>query len=388
MDRYIYFDHSATTPVLPEVVEEINSCFTRYYGNASEPHRQGREAAEIMDRSRQVMADCMGARSREIVFTSGGTESDNLAILGTAEAYSKKGDHIIISGIEHPAVYMAANRLARKGFRVTKIGVDSSGMVDPDDVIKAVTGKTVLVSIMHANNIVGTVQPIKEIGSLLKEKDVVFHTDAVQTFGSIPVDVQELGVDLLSVSGHKFYGPKGVGALYIRKGTRIVPQMLGGGHEHGIRSSTENIPGIAGMARAAALCRKDMGKKGERISGLREKIKDNILNNIEGVKYNGHPENRLPGNCNISFDYIEGEAMVLRLDRAGIAVSSGSACSSSSMKPSHVLVAMGLSPEEAHGSLRITLGFENTLEEVEYFLDVLPGIISDLRKISPLYKRG
>ena len=388
MDRYIYFDHSATTPVLPEVVEEINSCFTRYYGNASEPHRQGREAAEIMDRSRQVMADCMGARSREIVFTSGGTESDNLAILGTAEAYSKKGGHIIISGIEHPAVYMAANRLARKGFRVTKIGVDSSGMVDPDDVIKAVTGKTVLVSIMHANNIVGTVQPIKEIGSLLKEKDVVFHTDAVQTFGSIPVDVQELGVDLLSVSGHKFYGPKGVGALYIRKGTRIVPQMLGGGHEHGIRSSTENIPGIAGMARAAALCRKDMGKKGERISGLREKIKDNILNNIEGVKYNGHPEKRLPGNCNISFDYIEGEAMVLRLDRAGIAVSSGSACSSSSMKPSHVLVAMGLSPEEAHGSLRITLGFENTLDEVEYFLDVLPGIISDLRKISPLYKRG
>ena len=386
MDRYIYFDHSATTPVLPEVADEINSCFTRYFGNASEPHRPGRDAAAILERSRQTVADALGARPREIVFTSGGTESDNLAILGAAEAYSKKGDHIIISKIEHPAVNMAAKRLAKKGFKVTSVGVDSYGMVDPGDVKKAVTDKTILVSIMHANNIVGTIQPIKEIGSFLRQKEIVFHTDAVQTFCSIDTKVDELGADLLSISGHKFYGPKGVGALYIRKGIKVSPQLLGGGHEHGMRSSTENIPGIAGLAKAASIGQREMDKKIKRLSGLRDRIIDYVTNNIEDVRFNGHPVKRLPGNCNISFSYIEGEAIVLRLDSAGIAVSSGSACSSSSMKPSHVLVAMGLSPEEAHGSLRITLGFENTLDEVDYFLDVLPGIISDLRKISPLYK--
>jgi cysteine desulfurase len=386
MDRYIYFDHSATTPVLPEVVEEINSCFTTYYGNASEPHGPGREAAAILDKSRQLVADAMGARSREIVFTSGGTESDNLALMGVAEAQSKKGNHIIISEIEHPAVHMAAKKLSRKGFKITEVRVDKLGMVHPDDVKKELTDQTILVSIMHANNIVGTVQPISEIGSFLKEKDIIFHTDAVQSFCSIDTKVDTLNVDLLSISGHKFYGPKGVGALYIRKGTRITPQIVGGGHEHGMRSSTENIPGIAGLGKAVSLGQKDLDLKRKKISGLRDRIKDYILENIEDVKFNGHPEKRLPGNCNISFSYIEGEAIVLRLDAAGIAVSSGSACSSSSMKPSHVLVAMGLSTEEAHGSLRITLGFENTLDEVDYFLDVLPGIIADLRRISPLYK--
>jgi cysteine desulfurase len=279
---------------------------------------------------------------------------------------------------------MAAKYLARNGFEVTKVVVDKNGMVDPEDVKKAITDRTILVSIMHANNIVGTIQPIKEIGEILKEREIAFHTDAVQSFCSIETKVDELNVDLLSISGHKFYGPKGVGALYIRKGTKVMPRMLGGGHEHGMRSSTENIPGIAGLAKAASLGQKDLDIKAKKLSGLRDRIKDFILENIEDVRFNGHPEKRLPGNCNVSFSYIEGEAIVLRLDTAGIAVSSGSACSSSSMKPSHVLVAMGLSAEEAHGSLRITLGFENTRDEVDFFLEVLPGIIKDLRKISPL----
>jgi len=386
MTKYIYFDHSATTPVLSEVVKEINTCFTKCYGNASEPHGPGREAAYILDRSRHVVADCLGARPKEIVFTSGGTESDNLAILGTAEAYKKKGDHIIISEIEHPAVDMAAKKLARRGFKVTKVRVDNYGMVDPEDVKKALTGRTILVSIMHANNIVGTVQPIREIGDILKERGVIFHTDAVQSFCNIDTKVDKLNVDLLSVSGHKFYGPKGVGALYIRKRVKVVPQMLGGGHEHGMRSSTENIPGIAGLAKAASIGQKDMDKKIKKISGLRDRIKNHILENIESVRFNGHPFRRLPNNCNISFSHIEGEAIVLRLDSAGIAVSSGSACSSSSIKPSHALTAMGLSSEETHGSLRVTLGFENTKGEVDYFLKVLPSIIKNLRNISPLYK--
>jgi len=385
MEKYIYFDHNATTPVFPEVAEEINRCFIRFYGNASEPHRPGREAADILDRSRQTVADALGASPGEIVFTSGGTESNNLAILGTAEAYSKKGNHIITSEIEHPAVHMPLKKLSRKGFRITRVRVDSNGMVDPGDIKKAITSKTILVSIMHANNIVGTIQPIEEIGKFLREKGIIFHTDAVQSFCSTNTKVDDLNVDLLSISGHKFYGPKGVGALYIRKGTRVMPQLLGGGHEHGMRSSTENIPGIAGLAKATSIGQKDIGAKAKRVSKLRDRIKDFILNNIEDVIFNGHPSLRLPGNCNISFKYIEGEAIVLRLDSAGIAVSSGSACSSSSTKPSHTLVSMGLSAEDSHGSLRVTPGFENTIEEVDYFLQVLPGIISDLRKISPLY---
>jgi len=384
MDKYIYFDHSATTPVLPEVVEEISRCLTWYFGNASEPHRPGREAADILESSRKTMADALGARPREIIFTSGGTESDNLAILGVAEACRKKGNHIIISKIEHPAVHMAARKIAKKGFKVTEIGVDSYGMVDPGDIERAVTDDTILVSVMHANNIVGTVQPISEIGSLLRERGIIFHTDAVQSFCSLDTDVNKLNVDLLSISGHKFYGPKGVGALYIRRGTRISPQLVGGGHEYGMRSSTENIPGIAGMAMAASICKNGMGKKREKLLEMTGRIKDYIQANIDDVGFNGHPAERLPGNCNVSFSYIEGEAIVLRLDAAGVAVSSGSACSSSSRKPSHALVAMGLSAEEAQGSIRISLGFENTEDEVGYFLDVLPGIISDLRNISPL----
>lgn len=383
--KYIYFDHSATTPVLPEVVDEINKCFTIYYGNASEPHTPGQRAKEVLERSRYTIAKSLGASSREIIFTGCGTESDNLAITGAVEAYKKNGNHIITSSIEHPAVHMPLKKLSRRGFKITYLPVDKFGMVDPSDVEKSITARTILVTIMHANNIVGTIQPISEIGKILKEhNNIIFHTDAVQTFSSIKTNVNELNVDLLSISGHKFYGPKGVGALYIRKGTKIKPQILGGGHERGIRSGTENIPGIAGIAKAAEIGQKILLKKISKVSGLRDCLIKGVLDKIEDARLNGHPTERLPGNCNFSFKYIEGEAMVLRLDNAGIAVSSGSACSSSSLKPSHTLVAMGLSNQEAYGSLRATLGFENTIDEVNYFLEVLPEVISDLRKISPL----
>lgn len=385
--NYIYFDHSATTPVLPEVVEEINKCFTGFYGNASELHSPGIEAKKILDHSRQIVADALGARPGELIFTGSGTESDNLAIFGVAEAYGKKGRHIISSEIEHPAVHMPLKKLSRKGYKITFVRVDKYGIVDPSDIRKAITPGTILVSVMCANNIIGTIQPIREISNICREAGVLLHTDAVQAFCNIDTDVNKLGVDLLSLSAHKIYGPKGTGALYIRKGTKVMPLILGGGHERGLRSGTENIPGIAGLARAVELMRKDIPGKIRKISAMRDYLRDKVLSGIEDVIFNGHPDMRLPGNCNFSFRYIEGEAMVLRLDQAGIAVSSGSACSSSSLKPSHTLTAMGLSAEEAHGSLRVTLGFENTMEEVNYFLEVLPGIIKDLRDISPLYKK-
>jgi cysteine desulfurase len=385
--KYIYFDHSATTPVLPEVAEIVCDSFSKFYGNASEPHTPGHQAKELLESSRLTIADSLGANPREIVFTSGGTESDNLAVLGVAEAYKKKGNHIITSEIEHPAVLMPLKYLSRKGYDITRIGVDKYGLVDPDDIRKAVKDDTILVSIMHANNIVGTIQPISEIGRFLKERRIIFHTDAVQSFCNIDTKVDELNVDLLSISGHKLYAPKGVGALYVRKGTKIMPQLLGGGHEHGIRSSTENVPGIAGLAKAVEIGQKDIKEKFENISALRNYIKDSLLGKIDDIIFNGHPSKRLPGNCNFSVNYIEGEAIVLRLDQEGIAVSSGSACSSSSMKPSHTLTSMGLSTEEAHGSLRITLGFENTRQEADHLIEVLPKIISDLRKISPLYNK-
>ena len=384
--KYIYFDHSATTPVLPEVVKVIDDCFTTYYGNASEPHSPGIKAREILEHSREIVGKSLGASPKEIVFTGSGTESDNLAIIGAAEAYKKKGNHIITSEIEHPAVHMPLKKLTRYGFNVTYIPVDKFGMVDPSDVKKSITAKTILVTIMHANNIVGTIQPIGEIGKILKERNIIFHTDAVQTFSNIKTDVNKLNIDLLSLSGHKIYGPKGVGALYIRKGTRIMPQILGGGHERGIRSGTENIPGIAGLAKAAELGQRNLSDRIIKVTKMRDYLISSLLDKIDEVKFNGHPAERLPGNCNFSFKYIEGESIVLKLDYAGIAASSGSACSSSSLKPSHTLVAMGLSNEEAYGSLRITLGFENTKEEIDYFLEVIQKIISDLRKISPLYK--
>jgi cysteine desulfurase len=385
--NYIYFDHAATTPVLPEVARAINDCLLNYYGNASESHLPGRRANDVLEKSRKKIAEIINAQTSEIIFTGSGTESDNIAIFGIVEANKKRGDHLITTKIEHPAVMMPFKILARKGFKVTYLPVDSSGMVDPEDLRKEISSRTILVSIMHANNIFGTIQPIIEIGKILKEKDITFHTDAVQTFCSIKTDVKKLGVDLLSISGHKIYGPKGVGALYVRKKTRIMPYIYGGGQEKGIRSGTENIPGIAGLAKAAEISSTMIDEKKEKLTAMRRYLKDRLLERIEDVSFIGHPEKRLPGNCNFSFKFIEGEAVVLRLDNAGIAVSSGSACSASSTRPSHALVALGLSGADAAGSLRITLGFENTYTEIDYFLETIDKIIKDLREISPLYKK-
>lgn len=385
--KIIYLDHAATTPVLPEVVKEIDKCFLEYYGNASEMHQQGQKAKEILENSRKIIADSLGSKPDEIIFTSGGSESSNLALFGIAENHMESGGHIITSSFEHPATIMPLKFLSKNGFKITYLPINRDGLVDPDEVKKAISKKTILVSIMHANNVLGTVQPISEIGEILKEKNIIFHTDAVQTFCSIETQVKKLNADLMSISAHKIYGPKGVGALYVRRGIKLVPRIFGGGQEKGIRSGTENIPGIAGFAKAAEIMQKGMSEKTRKIIKMRDYIREKVLSTIDDVQFNGHPLKRLPGNCNFSFKYIEGEAIVLKLDHAGILVSSGSACSSSSLKPSSSLIAIGLSKADAFGSLRVTLGFENTKDEVNYFLDLLPQIIRDLRKISPLYKK-
>ncbi|GFP25464.1 cysteine desulfurase [Candidatus Hakubella thermalkaliphila] len=386
--RRIYFDHSATTPVLPEVVEAMLPCFTQYFGNASEPHRPGRESKKLLEASRETVARAIGAHSEEIIFTSGGTESDNLALKGFAEALSKKGNHIITSSIEHPAIGNTCKYLQRRGFEITYVPVDKYAIVDPDHVAAAITDRAILISIMHANNVVGSIQPIAEIGKIAREKGVIFHTDAVQSFGTLETDVGELNVDLMSMSSHKLHGPKGVGALYIRKGTKLTPQMQGGEHERRRRAGTENVPGIVGFAKAVEIAMAETEEKAERLEKLRKYLVAGVLERIEEVSYNGHPEKRLPGNANFSFKYIEGESVVLQLDMVGIAVSSGSACASASLEPSHVLLAMGLTAEDAHGSLRVTMGRSNTKEEVDYFLEVLPEVVGKLRRMSPLYAQA
>lgn len=386
--RRIYFDHSATTPVLPEVVEAMLPCFTEHFGNASEPHLPGREAKKLLETSREAIARAMGAQPEEIIFTSGGTESDNLALKGVAEALSKKGNHIITSSIEHPAIGNTCKYLQRRGFEITYVPVDKYAIVDPDDVAAAITDRTILISIMHANNVVGSIQPIAEIGKIARERGIIFHTDAVQSFGTLETDVAELNVDLVSMSSHKLHGPKGVGALYIQKGTKLTPQMQGGEHERRRRAGTENVPGIVGFAKAVEIAMAEREEKVERLEELRKYLVAGVLERIEEVSYNGHSEKRLPGNANFSFKYIEGESVVLQLDMVGIAVSSGSACASASLEPSHVLLAMGLTAEDAHGSLRVTMGRSNTKEEVDYFLEVLPEVVGKLRRMSPLYAQS
>ncbi len=386
--RRIYFDHSATTPVLPEVVEAMLPCFTDCFGNASEPHLPGREAKKLLEASRETIARAIRAHPEEIIFTSGGTESDNLALKGVAEALSKKGNHIITSSIEHPAIGNTCKYLQRRGFEITYVPVDKYAIVDPDHVGAAITDRTILISIMHANNVVGSIQPIAEIGKIAREKGVIFHTDAVQSFGTLETGVAKLNVDLMSMSSHKLHGPKGVGALYIRKGTKLTPQMQGGEHERRRRAGTENVPGIVGFAKAVEIAMAEREEKVERLEVLRKYLVAGVLERIEDVSYNGHSEKRLPGNANFSFKYIEGESLVLQLDMVGIAVSSGSACASASLEPSHVLLAMGLTAEDAHGSLRVTMGRSNTKEEVDYFLEVLPEVVGKLRRMSPLYAQS
>lgn len=386
MER-IYLDYAATTPCDPQVFEVMRPYFTEKFGNPSSIHSFGQEAKKAMEDSRSILADFLGAKPEEIVFTSGGTESSNFALFGVTGALEKKGNHIITSQIEHHATFEPCKVLEKRGFALTYVKVDKNGLIDTDDVRKAITDKTVLISIMHANNEIGVIEPIAEIGKIAKEKGIAFHTDAVQTVGHIPTNVNELNVDLLSLSAHKFYGPKGVGALYIRKGTRINRLLHGGDQEKGRRASTSNVSGIVGLGKAIELCKEKMAEEAEFQRGLRDVLIKGLMDKIEKSYLNGHPAMRLPNNVNISFEYIEGESMLLHLDMLGIAASTGSACTSSSLEPSHVLLAIGLPHEIAHGSLRFTLGRWTKKSDIDYVLEVLPGIIDRLRKMSPLYEK-
>lgn len=384
--KRIYFDHSATTPVDKEVASLMLEYMTDKFGNPSSIHQFGREARKAMDDARQKVADLIGASANEILFLSGGTEADNLAIKGIAYANRKKGNHIITSSIEHHAVLHTCEFLEKEGYEITYLPVNEFGMVSVDDVKKAITDKTILISVMFANSEVGTIQPIKEIGKIAHEKGIYFHSDAVPAVGSYPINVNEYNIDLLTISGHKFHGPKGIGVLYIRRGVKLQALQHGGSHEKNMRAGTENVPGIIGIGKAAEIAKRQLDSKLSHLSYLRDKIINGVLSKIPHVKLNGHPEQRLPGNVNFSIMYLEGESLLLNLDLKNIAASSGSACSSGSLSPSHVLLAMGQSPETAHGSLRITLGRDNTEDEVDYFLEILPEIVTKLREISPLYE--
>ena len=384
--KRIYLDHAATTPTHPEVVEAMLPYFSDAFGNPSSIHSFGQESKAAVEETRDRVAALIGARSEEIVFTSGGTEADNFAVKGIAYASEGKGNHIITTAIEHHAVIEPCKFLARRGFEVTYIPVDSYGVVNPEDIREAITGRTILISVMHASNEVGTIEPIAEISRVARERGVYFHTDAVQTVGHIPVDVDELGVDLLSMSAHKLYGPKGVGALYIRKGTRIMPFLHGGEQERGRRASTENVAGIVGFGKAVEIARRGMDEEVKRLTRLREELIAGLFERIDHIRLNGHPSQRLPGNVNVSIEFVEGESMLLNLDLEGIAASTGSACSSGNLEPSHVLQAMGLSHELCHGSLRFSLGRGTTEEDIERVLATLPQIVARLRSISPLLK--
>lgn len=386
--RRVYLDHSATTPVDAEVATLMLTYYTEKYGNPSSIHGFGREAKHALEEARLQVASLIGAKPEEVTFTSGGTEADNLAILGIAEARRNKGKHLMISAIEHHAVLETAEYLEKMGFELTVLPVNAEGFVEVETVAKALRPDTILVSVMHANNEVGTIQPIEEIGKLVREHGAAFHVDAVQTLGKIPVNVNNLNVDLLTISGHKIYGPKGVGALYIRKGIRISPLMHGGGQEKKRRSGTENTPGIIGFGKACELAGQRMFEEAKRVKKLRDKLLTGIVERIEHVKVNGPlGDLRLPNNVNVSIEFVEGESLLLSLDMLGIAASSGSACTSGSLDPSHVLLAMGLSHEIAHGSLRFTFGHQNTEEDVDYVLEHLPKITERLRMMSPLYDR-
>ncbi|MCC5466901.1 cysteine desulfurase NifS [Pelosinus baikalensis] len=380
----IYFDHAATTPIDSEVAKIVLEYTAQKYGNPNSIHSFGREARKAVEEARESVASLLGADKSEIFFTSGGTESDNLALKGVALANRKKGNHIITTAIEHYAVLRSCEELEKQGFLVTYLPVDENAMVRIEDVKNAITDKTILISVMFANNEVGTIQPIKEIGQLAKEKDIYFHTDAVQAVGSCPIDVNEYHIDLLSLSGHKLYGPKGVGAVYIRKGIKIGALQDGGSQEHKLRAGTENVSGIVGLGKAAEIARREMVGRIAYVTTLRDKLIKGIQDKIPDSKLNGHDERRLPGNVNFCFSYIEGESLLLNLDLKGIAASTGSACASGSLDPSHVLLAMGLSHETAQGSLRLSLGCGNTEADVEYCLEILSQIVERLRSMSPL----
>jgi len=381
----IYMDYAATTPTDQRVVEAMLPYFVEIYGNPSSLHGFGQEARAAMEGARAKIAAFLGAKPAEIVFTSGGTESDNFAIKGVAWANRKKGDHVITSAIEHHAVLETCRFLEKEGFRVTYLPVDGDGLVDPPDVVKAITDRTILISIMHANNEIGTIQPIAEIGRIARGKGIYFHTDAVQTFGHLPFTVDELNIDLLSASAHKLCGPKGMGLLYIRKGTRITPLVHGGDQESGRRASTQNVPGIVGFGKAVDLAAATIHEEAARLTSLRDRFIKGIFERLDGIRLNGHPARRLPNNINLSVESVEGEGMILSLDMMGIACSTGSACSSSSLEPSHCLLAIGLPHELSHGSLRFSLGMYTKEGDIDAVLEALPQVVGRLRAMSPLY---
>jgi cysteine desulfurase len=386
-DKNIYLDHAATTPVKKEVLEAMLPYFTEKFGNASTIYSIGRESKKAIEEAREKVALAIGAKAREVFFTGSGTEADNWAVKGVAYANRQKGNHIITTAIEHHAVLHTCQYLESDGFEVTYLPVDEFGRVSPEQVRAAIKDNTILITIMFANNEIGTIQPIAEIGRIAREKGIYFHTDAVQAVGNIHINVEEMNIDLLSLSAHKFYGPKGVGALYIRKGVKITSFLHGGAQERGRRASTESIPSIVGLGRAIELATQNLDEYNQKLMALRDRTIEEITKKIPYVRLNGHRYERLPGNVNISFEFIEGESMLLMLDMKGIAASSGSACTSGSLDPSHVLLAIGLPHEIAHGSLRITFGEENTQTDVDYLMEVLPPIVERLREMSPLYEK-
>jgi cysteine desulfurase len=386
--RTIYMDHSATTQVKPEVLEAMIPYFTEHFGNPSSIYRIARHSKKAIDSARMQTAKALGADPDEIYFTSGGSESDNWAIKGVALANRKRGNHIITTQVEHHAVLHTCQFLEKEGFEVSYLPVDQYGLVNPVDLEKAITDKTILISVMYANNEIGTIEPVGELGTIARNHKVYFHTDAVQAIGNIPIDVKSQNIDLLSLSAHKFYGPKGAGALYIRKGVRIENLIHGGGQERKRRAGTENIAGIVGLGKAIELATADIPGHNAKIKSMRDRLIKGVLEKIPNSRLNGHPEKRLPGNFNVSFEFIEGESMLLWLDDEGVCASTGSACTSGSLEPSHVLLATGLPVEISHGSLRLTLGDANREEDVDFVLDILPKVVQKLRDMSPLYQKS
>jgi cysteine desulfurase len=386
MQKKIYFDHAATTPTRPEVVEAMLPYFTESFGNPSSIYEFAGENKEAIEDSREKVAKAIGANEREIFFTSGGTEADNWAIIGIAESYKNKGNHIITTTIEHHAVLHTCEYLEKHGYEVTYLEVDHEGLVNPEALRAAIKDTTILVSIMFANNEIGTIQPIKELAAIAKEKGVLFHTDAVQAVGHVPIDVVDMKIDLLTISGHKLYGPKGIGALYVRKGVKLRAFIHGGAQEKKRRGGTENVPAIIGLGKAIEMAVETMAEESIRLTGLRDYLIAEIKEKIPYCKVNGHQVNRLPNNINISFEFIEGESLLIMLDMKGMCASSGSACTSGSLDPSHVLLAIGLPHEIAHGSLRITLGESNTREQLDYLVESLISVVARLRDMSPLYE--
>ncbi|MBA7470910.1 Cysteine desulfurase IscS [subsurface metagenome] len=385
--RKVYLDHASGTPIHPQVREEMLPYLKEIFGNPSSLHQFGQESASAIEKARQRVAELIGAEPEEIIFTGNGSEANNFALKGIALAHQKRGKHLIVSSIEHFSVLHSAKTLEKWGFKVTYLPVDQYGLVDPLKVARAMTEETILVSIMHANNEIGTIEPIEEISRVVKERKVFFHTDAIATTGIVPLDVGELGVDCLSLSADQFYGPKGVGALFLRKGTRIMPYLEGGIQEDGRRAGTENVPGIVGLGKAAELAKKEMKKRRQHLLFLRKKLISELPRRIEHLRINGHPKLRLPNNVHVCIEFIEGESMLMLLDSQGIATSSGSACTSRALKVSHVLTAIGVPAAVAQGSLLFSLGTDNSEEDIDYLLETFPSVVQRLREMSPLYKK-